>query len=318
MERGGGHRRARTARVHGGSAVGEPLESSKEVESAPAPSTGDVDELFARIRADRADTTVKAIETLSESPAPVDAEPEATDAVAAEDEPEQARSDADEQLLHRRDEVIDPLATQLSKKLKRLLQDEQNVVLDRIRTCRGKVTAEAVLPDVATHGAPYRDEAMKTLEKVERAGAELAATIGPVAGDVPPQPDALTALADGLAFELLEPLRQRFERLLSEGADENQATATDAVSSAYREIKARRIERAVGDRLTGALTLGIARALPAGTPVRWLVHDADGPCPDCDDNALAGATALGEEFPTGQLGPPAHPGCRCLLGPPSA
>jgi hypothetical protein len=290
------------------SAVGEPP-AAPAAEEPPPSSSGDVEELFARIRADRADTTVKALETLAE---PAD---EAEDAPA--ETAEQPRSDGDEQLLHRRDEIVDPLASQLSKKLKRLLQDEQNVVLDRIRTRKGKVTADMVLPEEATHGTPYREEALKVLEQVEQAGAELAATIGQVT-TAGPQPEALEALADGLAFELLEPLRQRFERSLSEGAGEDQSTATDAVSSAYREIKARRIERAVGDRLTGALTLGIARALPAGIPVRWLVDDADGPCPDCDDNALAGPTALGEAFPTGQLGPPAHPGCRCLLGPPSA
>ena len=105
---------------------------------------------------------------------------------------------------------------------------------------------------------------------------------------------------------------------MDQGAGEDPSEAADAVRSAYRELKAPRIDRMVIDRLTGAVTLGIHRALPAGTMVRWLVDDADGACPDCDDNALAGPTALGEPFPTGQLGPPAHPGCRCLLGPASA
>jgi hypothetical protein len=45
------------------------------------------------------------------------------------------------------------------------------------------------------------------------------------------------------------------------------------------------------------------------------VHDLGGPCPDCDDNALAGPTPRGEVFPTGQPHPPAHAGCRCLLVP---
>jgi hypothetical protein len=55
-------------------------------------------------------------------------------------------------------------------------------------------------------------------------------------------------------------------------------------------------------------------ARPEGTPLRWLVDD-EGPCPDCEDNALAGPTPRGERFPTGQLHPPAHLGCRCLLTP---
>lgn len=49
--------------------------------------------------------------------------------------------------------------------------------------------------------------------------------------------------------------------------------------------------------------------------MRWIVEDTDGPCPDCDDDALAGELPKGEAFPTGQHHPPAHSGCRCLLVP---
>jgi DivIVA domain-containing protein len=280
--------------------------------SSPEPATGNVDELFARMRADRAESTVKALETLAD---PHEAPPEAQpDAVSSDGPPV---SDTDEGLLQRRDELVNPLASELTKKLKRLLQDEQNVVLDRLRTRKGKLTADSILSEVGTHAGPYAKEALRILEQAQRAGADLAASVGDTHQAAAPEGDALRALADGLAFELLEPLRQRLERSISEGGDD-QSAATDAVNSAYREMKSRRIERAVGDRLTGALTLGMAQVLPAGTPVRWLVDDADGPCPDCDDNALAGALPLGEAFPTGQVGPPAHPGCRCLLGPPSA
>jgi hypothetical protein len=44
-----------------------------------------------------------------------------------------------------------------------------------------------------------------------------------------------------------------------------------------------------------------------------VASDDGGPCPDCDDDALAGPTRKGDAFPTGQLHPPAHPGCRCVL-----
>ena len=33
------------------------------------------------------------------------------------------------------------------------------------------------------------------------------------------------------------------------------------------------------------------------------------------DNALAGAVPKGEPFPTGDLVPPVHPGCRCVIVP---
>ena len=39
----------------------------------------------------------------------------------------------------------------------------------------------------------------------------------------------------------------------------------------------------------------------------------DAPCPDCEDNGLNGPQQPEQQFPTGHMHPPAHPGCRCLL-----
>ena len=61
-----------------------------------------------------------------------------------------------------------------------------------------------------------------------------------------------------------------------------------------------------------AFARGVAEAAPDGTAFRWLVDDGDQACPDCDDNALEGSVVKGTAFPTGDLCPPAHPGCRCL------
>lgn len=44
---------------------------------------------------------------------------------------------------------------------------------------------------------------------------------------------------------------------------------------------------------------------------QWIL-DAD-PCPICEDNAEAGAIPVGEDFPSGDDGPPAHPNCRCAV-----
>ena len=51
------------------------------------------------------------------------------------------------------------------------------------------------------------------------------------------------------------------------------------------------------------------------TRLRWLVDNGGSPCPDAEDNSLAGLVVRGEPFPTGHCHPPAHPGCRCLLVP---
>jgi len=63
---------------------------------------------------------------------------------------------------------------------------------------------------------------------------------------------------------------------------------------------------------TTAFVRGAVAAAPDGISLRWIVDD-EVPCPDCDDNALAGPTPKGQKFPTGQLHPPAHQGCRCVL-----
>jgi hypothetical protein len=181
-----------------------------------------------------------------------------------------------------------------------------------------------VLPDFDEQSAPYRAATLPVLADAELAGVQMADAelvwvriideIGAV--DQAPDTAALTTLSDALVVELLGPLRSRLEQPIAEGGRSGD-DATDAINSAYRELKSRRIEGLVADGVTAAVSLGLRRALPAGTPVRWVVDDTDGPCPDCDDNALAGAVPLGEEFPTGQLAPPAHPGCRCFLGPPA-
>src|SRR4029078_7239347 len=99
---------------------------------------------------------------------------------------------------------------------------------------------------------------------------------------------------------------------------DDEAASTPGVSATSRDLKGNRLERLANDYAGSAYAAGAFVAFAPGTPLRWIVHDVDGQCPDCDDNALAGPTPRGEAFPTGQLRPPAHAGCRCLLAPASA
>ena len=92
----------------------------------------------------------------------------------------------------------------------------------------------------------------------------------------------------------------------------------ELVGAAFREWKGARTERLAGDRTVFAFARAALGAVPAGTMLRWIVDDDVAHCPDCDDNALAGAVASPEEFPTGHRHPPAHAGCRCLLVPANA
>jgi hypothetical protein len=120
-------------------------------------------------------------------------------------------------------------------------------------------------------------------------------------------------LADDAATTIVESLRRRLEHAIAAG--EEQQVLVEAVGSAYREWKSERIERIAGEVLAAAFSRGTWHQVPMGAPLRWVVQDTGGPCPDCDDDVLAGSLPKGEPFPTGQPYPPAHPGCRCLLVP---
>lgn len=272
-----------------------------------------VDELFARIRAGRADAVARAHEVLAAEPGAsaqaADLPP--VDQVGGDQAPEVQPALVDEEsLLRRRDTAVEGIEAKLARKLKRALQDEQNEVLDRLRSARAGTYTEAVLLSPAEQAGRYRLAADELLRTSAAAGVTFAS---PGEDDRPEAPDVGDIVTD-LAASLAEPLRRALERALGgDGAD--QAAVGERIGAAYRECKVQRIEGLAGDAVTAAFGRGTLAALPAGAASRWVVDDDGRPCPDCDDNALAGPTPAGEAFPTGQPHPPAHAGCRCLLAP---
>jgi hypothetical protein len=128
----------------------------------------------------------------------------------------------------------------------------------------------------------------------------------------------LDDLASELADAIVDPLRRRLEEVFAGYSDTDEAALAESVGVAYREWKTQRIELTASDHVASAFARGAFAAAPRDTLLRWVVEDVDGPCPDCDDNALAGDVPRGDPFPTGQQFPPAHAGCRCLLVPKTA
>lgn len=267
----------------------EPAEPEPQV-AEPEPERRDVDELFAKIREEQA--------------------PEAEPATDAESKP--VAASPDDELLEQRDEMLAPVAVALTRKLKRALQDEQNEVLDRLRRGR-KPALDVAFPDGVDHRARYRDVARDALAQAVALGAKSAGSSD--VGDA-----VLSSVVDELADAIVEPLARRLGHGLDEAASlgEDEGEVTARVSAAYRDLKGARLDRITADHVGSAFAAGAFVAWAPGTPLKWIVRDVDGQCPDCDDNALAGPTPRGEAFPTGQLRPPAHAGCRCLLAPASA
>ncbi|HEX5365119.1 MAG TPA: hypothetical protein VFW63_00445 [Acidimicrobiales bacterium] len=209
--------------------------------------------------------------------------------------------------LRSRDEVLVPLERDLARRLKRILADEQNEVLDRLRR-GGDVQLSDVLPDADEHAARYAGAAGPVLGVAASHGRSTVGGEREVPCDV---------LAEELGRSLTGPLRGRVQRSLDE-SDGDLDEVTERLRALYREWKGQRIAGAVRHYSVAAYSAGVAGALAPGTAQRWLVDPSCASCPDCDDNALAGEVPGGQAFPTGDVAPPAHPDCRCLVVPATA
>jgi cell division septum initiation protein DivIVA len=306
-----------------------------ELEDGSEEGTGaTVHDLFARIRAEGLDDQDEPsqdapVAGAAEGAAPgevgeVDASG-TTDATAIDltdaATPEAAMSadvDSEEQLFDRRDQVLVPVEKSLSRALKRLASDEQNEILDRLRRVkRGRPDPAEILPD------PGEDRYVSALSaefaNAVRAGAgfwaELAGVDAPA--DVDADDDELRGALAARVSGFLALHRAHLERTFAE-ADEAGLDASetgDRVRAAYRDWRSGSLSDLAGDLATAGFALGERRAAGPGTPWRWVVDHGGLPCADGEDNALAGAVACDEPFPTGDVTPPAHPGCRCMLAP---
>jgi hypothetical protein len=308
-------------------AVSGPSGGSEAGEDGSAPS---VDELFARIRAGTAGKTGAApqaepqAEPQTEPPPPAPSaakadrgsEAEVADPArastdddageppvdeAAEDEPAAEEAELpDAPIIARRDDLLTPISSKLSRTIKRQLGDDQNRLLDRLRSAP-TLEADELMGSEDEHLATFAAAARSHLDEAFAAGTVF---VGAGAATIP-RGDAVEQASTGLARVVVASLR----RQVSEGAGD----PADRIGAAFREWRGERVERLVGDQATQAFSAGVAAASANGK-VRWVMTTATG-CSDCEDNALAGAMRGSEAFPTGHAHPPAHSGCRCLITP---
>jgi DivIVA domain-containing protein len=273
-------------------------------DDGPSAPLEEVENLFARIRAGRAAATTKAKKTLGqpdqvrEPPTPPMGTPTAGDGP---------------DMFTERDEICSRLESSLARKLKRALQDEQNDLLDRLRNIKGPVVPAKILPSEEEHPDRFVEVSKPLLEEAAQAGFRASTQMFDLSAGTKLDAGSVDDLVEDLGRAVAEPLRQRLEEALRSEGDPGEIA--DTVGAAYREWKTQRIEAAARDQLAAAWARGAYLALPAGTLLCWAVDPSEGPCPDCEDNALAKAQPKEEPWPTGQLHPPAHPGCRCALVP---
>lgn len=318
----------KAAAASGPPASGASVDESDEGGASGGSESHDVGALFARLRADTAPDSAAPEPTGEPAPEPVvlhevtiddltvvvTAEAEAG-APAADAEGAEAvggsvaRSAETESRPVRaraaRDLALTKVGRDLARRAKRTLQDDQNALLDSLRTQRGRPVAEKVLPPVEEQIELWTSVLSDAVHAAFAAGY---ATVGdPADSELP------AGLAAELAEALVVPLRERLVPSIAGDSAEpdDDDDVAGRVSARFREWKNQNLENALGDGLAVAYARGVYEAAPPGSLLEW-VPAVVGRCPDCDDNALE-PTVRGQCFPTGQPFPPAHPGCRCLL-----
>ena len=289
-------------------------------EDAEAGEHDHVEELFARLKADRGGpppgtagggealgvgaTAVAVMDDPQGSEARPATDGEDGEAHAEADVEEVEELDPDAALLHDRDTHLGPVERELGRRLKRVLADEQNEVFDLLRRDQ-PAGLDDVVPAAQEHVRRYATAALPDLDVAALSGAAS------VDREVT---ESCSALASELGQSLVEPMRERIARSFDE-CEGDREEVTERLRSVYREWKGQRIGAAVRHYAAAAYAWGVYEATPSDAELRWLVDRSGDACPDADDNALANGIRKGEAFPTGVLCSPAHPDCRCLVVP---
>ena len=210
-----------------------------------------------------------------------------------------------------RDAALAPVIVAMSRKLKRVLADEQNEVLDILRGKLSVKTLDAIVGPKADHSARMIEALEASLKVSALAGAKSLSD----AADKDLEKMIATQMAainEYVVATVVVPLRERLSRSISQASGDN-AELTSLVRLVYREWKNQHVDTQVDNIAQTSFGRGAFAALTPGTKVCWKV-DPNGPaCADAEDNSLAGFVGAGEAFPTGHTHAPAHAGCRCAL-----
>jgi len=255
-------------------------------------------------------------------PGPDDA-PTDSGAAGAEKEPETGPAESapadqpGDAVRRRRDALVEPLVPDVVRASKRLLQDEQNSLLDTVRRARGRLDSDRLLPEPARQRETWTALLAPSIDAAYLGGRAAAGKSGRVTS----APDRLLA---ELAALLVMPLRERVSTTIEgaiamgpyDDAIELQRELGSAIGARFREWRGSDLETHVVDVLAAAYSRGAYDGAGPAAMLQWVPADP-GRCPDCDDNALE-PTLKGKAFPTGQPHPPAHPGCRCIVVPADA
>lgn len=216
----------------------------------------------------------------------------------------------EDQALTLRSQALGESPWEAARRVKSLLGEDQNDLLDRLRRHRGPGTFDRLL-DPEEHVARFSAGLRDVLHESFLAGRHAAGAAG--------DGNAAAAALGLIAKQLVQPLRRDLGRVVDAGLEAGDTTASisERVSDIFRVWKGVRAEP-LGEGLAyAAFHQGLAQAWQEGGPARkrWVPSPDEPSCPrgDCRANAGAGAVDVLAPFPSGHLVPPAHGGCECTI-----
>ena len=221
----------------------------------------------------------------------------------------------DQGVFDHRDEVLEPILVLITRKMKRVLADEENSMLTYLQGKKSVVALEKVLPVADEHLQMYVEALAEDVISAAMAGAQsLSKSLKADLRKRVTRSAVMQVVSRTMDESTIRPLREKIQRAV-EQSNGDRDEMSNLIRSVYREMKMQRVEQQVSDIARMAYSRGAYLVLDQGTKVCWMV-DPNGPsCADAEDNSLAGSTDLGSEFPTGHIHPTAHAGCRCLIAP---
>ena len=279
--------------------VEPPVEAAKVIEVVEAkkqpaittPQKKSVDDLFARLKQT------------------------STAEVARTTKPKVVVPKVDQGVFDHRDEVLEPIMVLITRKMKRVLADEENSMLTYLQGKKSVVALEKVLPSADEHLQMYVEALSEDVISAAMAGAQsFSKSLKADLRKRVTRSAVMQVVSRTMDESTIRPLREKIQRAV-EQSNGDKDEMSNLIRSVYREMKMQRVEQQVSDIARMAYSRGAYLVLDQGTQVCWMV-DPNGPsCADAEDNSLAGSTDLGSEFPTGHVHPTAHAGCRCLIAP---
>ena len=212
--------------------------------------------------------------------------------------------------------ALSPLHPKLVRKVKRELQEIQNIALDKLRRARGEGDVDDFLPSEQDTEGLGEGSGDLLLQAWEAGVASASVLADQDLGSPDEGPDLADAFREDAAGRVRSGLTSTLRMGLS--ASEGQQALSDRVGAVFSEFKGAQAEELAATHLIRAYELGLLAAWSyGGIGARQWVLGREPRCPEgrCRYNDQGGPVAVGESFASGHDVPPVHVGCTCTTVP---